>query len=96
MQICEGQESGALSEIGESGSDCGPIVVHWTVVDIVGRPIEALVCAPLQEGVLVDGPSRVEDRGEESVGGRGVVRGRGTARVVGEETGFYGFQRIGV
>ena len=74
-QIGEGREARALGEIRESGSDCGPIIEHWAVIDVIGCPIETLIAAPPQKGVLAYGPSGMEDRGEEGVCGRGVVRG---------------------
>ena len=62
-----------MSEVGEGGSDCGSIIEYWTVVDIVRCPIETLVGAPLQKGILIYGPSCVEDWREEGVYGGRVV-----------------------
>lgn len=78
----------------EGASDGGMIIEDWAVIDVACGPIKALAGAPLQEGIFVDGPPCVENWREESVGGRSIVRGRRSPRVVGEKTRFQTFQRI--
>lgn len=73
--VGDGGETGTLSEVGYRGSDGGTIIEYQAVIDIVCGSIEAFVCAPFQEGVLVYRPSCVEDWREEIVDGRGVVWG---------------------
>lgn len=71
--MAERGKAGALSEVGYGGSDGGPIIKDWAVINVIRRYIETLAGAPLQERVFVDCPSCVEDWREEGVGGRGVV-----------------------